>query len=52
MFRQVNIKEIKLIAELNIKLRNLKTILIRIMIVIIITLIMVVITIHLTMKIT
>ena len=42
MFRQINIKEM-LIAELNVKLRNLKKILIRIMIVIIIVLITVVI---------
>ena len=55
MFLQINIKEM-LIAELNVKLRNLKKILIRIMIVIIIVLITVVIIIiiiiHLTMKIT
>ena len=62
MFRQINIKEM-LIAELNVKLRNLKKILIRIMIVIIIvlitvvikittTIIIIIIIIHLQMKIT
>ena len=51
VFFQINIKEIVLIAELNIKLRNLKIIFIRIMVVIIIILIMLVIMIiHLTMK--
>ena len=51
VFFQINIKEIILIAELNIKLRNLKIIFIRIMVVIIIILIMLVIMIiHLTMK--
>ena len=51
VFFQINIKEIVLIAELNIKLRNLKIIFIRIMVVIILILIMLVIMIiHLTMK--
>ena len=43
IFLKINIKEIILIAKLNMKLRNLKIILIRIMIVIIIVLITVVI---------